>query len=120
MITALKEEDAADIAKRDQCKDEYQKIASKSADLSWKIKNNKATIAELENIIEEQKEKKANTIAHIDAVDKEMFEMTAQREEENQEFLASKKLDQEAIKLLLQAKAALAKFYEENKIEARP
>merc|ERR1712060_302584 len=47
MIEALKKEDLADIKKRDQCKDELQKIESKTKDLKWKIKNNEAKIDKL-------------------------------------------------------------------------
>merc|ERR1719482_2394158 len=48
MIKVLKEEEAADIKKRDQCKDEYTKIASVMADLEWQIEKNLAKIHKLE------------------------------------------------------------------------
>jgi hypothetical protein len=37
----LKDEEAADIAKRDECKDQYLSIES-TVDLYWKIKKNEA------------------------------------------------------------------------------
>merc|ERR1719248_82077 len=42
------------------------------------------------------------------------------RKEENQEFLDAKSNDEGAIQLLEQAKVALSKFYEKNKIELGP
>ena len=40
IIQNLKDEEAADIAKRDECKDQYLSIESIVKDLSWKIKKN--------------------------------------------------------------------------------
>merc|ERR1719364_616429 len=48
MIKTLQDEGAADLAKKTQCLDEYQKIDKTVADLDWKIKNNQAQIAKLE------------------------------------------------------------------------
>merc|ERR1712039_1074532 len=42
MLKTLEEEGAADLAKKTQCLDEYQKITKTVNDLDWKIKNNKA------------------------------------------------------------------------------
>merc|ERR1712014_405380 len=52
MLKTLQEEGAADLAKKTQCLDEYQKITKTVKDLDWKIKNNKAKIAKLEKLIE--------------------------------------------------------------------
>merc|ERR1712194_335026 len=48
MIGDLQAEAKDDVKKRDQCKDEYQTIESKTKDLDWKIEVNDATIAKLE------------------------------------------------------------------------
>merc|ERR1719482_1367911 len=50
MINTLKEEGAADLAKKEQCLDEYQNIEKTVSDLDWKIKNNQAKIAKLEKL----------------------------------------------------------------------
>jgi len=117
MIAALKEEDLADIKKRDQCKDELLKIESKTKDLKWKIKNNIATIDKLTSIIEKREEEKQETIDAIEEVKEQMKEMTKERKAENKVFQQEKKDDQDSIKLLKAARAALEKFYKDNDIE---
>jgi len=91
MIAALKEEDLADIKKRDQCKDELLKIESKTKDLKWKIKNNIATIDKLTSIIEKREEEKQETIDAIEEVKEQMKEMTKERKAENKVFQQEKK-----------------------------
>mmetsp|Transcript_101965 Transcript_101965/g.323991 ORF Transcript_101965/g.323991 Transcript_101965/m.323991 type:complete len:455 (-) Transcript_101965:75-1439(-) len=120
MIVTLMEEDEADIAKRDQCREEYQKTAVAVVDLEWKIKNNEASIAKLDGLIQEREAEKVQTIADIQAVVDQMAAMTTQRTAENQEFLSEKQADQDAIALIAQAKAVLSKYYKENKIEMGP
>ena len=44
IIQNLKDEEAADIAKRDECTDQYLSIESTVKDLSWKIKKNEAIL----------------------------------------------------------------------------
>merc|ERR1711933_677380 len=51
MLKTLQEEGAADLAKKTQCLDQYQEITKTVNDLDWKIKNNKAKIAKLEELI---------------------------------------------------------------------
>merc|ERR1719230_2487804 len=106
--------------KRDQCKDEYTKIASVVADLEWKIENNLAKIEKLEKLVKEREDEKIATIQQIDEVKQQIVEMEDQRKEENQLFLEAKSDDEGAIELLEQAKAALSKFYVDNKIEMGP
>merc|ERR1719169_328419 len=62
MIVTLKEEGAADLAKKTQCLDEYQDIDKTVADLDWKIKNNLAEIAKLEKLIELRQKQKGEAI----------------------------------------------------------
>jgi len=120
MVVTLLDEDAADIAKRDQCKSEYQKVASSVADLDWKIKNNQATIDKLDGLIEQRKVERTQTVSEIKAVSDQMVAMTVQRNAENQDFTSEKQDDQDAIKLLDAAKATLAEYYRKNKIEMGP
>jgi len=120
MIKVLKDEDTADIAKRDQCKDEYQKIASKSGDLKWKIKVNEATIDKLTKLIEKLEAEKAQTIEEIDEVNEHMTQLTKVRQDENSAFKNSKKEDQDAIDLLLAARSALSSFYSNHSIAMGP
>jgi len=120
MIQTLKDEDSADIAKRDQCISEYQKSASKIADLKWLIKNNDAAIHKLERQIEALTAEKARTIQEIVEVNYLMGNMTAQRTAENAEFLQAKQDDQDAIALLSQARNAMTSYYVNNSIAMGP
>merc|ERR1712079_753046 len=120
MIKTLKEEDLADIAKRDQCKDEYTKIASVIGEVTWLIEKNEAKIDKLMTTIEELEAEKAKTIEEIAAVEAHMKEITKVRKEENAEFLKNKEDDQNVIKLLAKARTALTKYYKKNDIELGP
>jgi len=120
MITELKQDMNDDIAKRDQCKDEYQKIESKSKDLAWKIENNAAEIARLEKEIEDMEKEKDETIEQITEVNQVFVDLNITRQAENQAYTQAKQDDQDAIKLLEQAKTALTDFYKKNEIGLGP
>merc|ERR1719242_1796102 len=120
MIKTLKEEDLADIAKRDQCKEEYKNIASVIGEVTWLIEKNEAKIDKLIATIEDLEAEKAKTIEEIAAVEAHMKEITKVRKEENAEFLKNKEDDQNVIKLLAKARTALMKYYKKNDIEMGP
>jgi len=116
MLKTLEEEGAADLAKRDQCNDEYQNIQQTVTKLDWKIKNNKAKIAKFEDLIELRTNEKADTVAKIAETEDYIKQITKQRKEENDAFENAVKDDKDAIALLKAAKAAMAKFYKEQGI----
>jgi len=120
MIQMLTEENDADIAKRDQCKDEYQKIESTAKDLNWKIEKNEAKIEKLTKLIELRTQQLAETVASIEEVDLHMKTITEERTAENAAFLKAKNEDQQAIDLLMEARKAFTAFYAKNKIEMGP
>jgi len=120
IIQNLKDEEAADIQKRDECKDQYLSLESSIKDLKWKIKKNDAKIDKLEKLIQEHTDEKVKTIEEIDAVVAQMEAMTKQRKQENEAFHSAKEDDQAAIKLLEAARDALSKYYKKNKIEMGP
>mmetsp|Transcript_125656 Transcript_125656/g.305230 ORF Transcript_125656/g.305230 Transcript_125656/m.305230 type:complete len:727 (-) Transcript_125656:81-2261(-) len=120
MMSTLREEDAADIAKRDQCKSEYQKINSTISNVEWLITKNQAAIDKLERLITSLNETKSRTIQEIQDVTDQMTAMTQQREDENQAFLNAKQEDQSAIELLVRARAALSSYYSNHSIEMGP
>jgi ribosomal protein S15P/S13E len=113
----LRDEEAADIKKRDECKDKFQEIGSTVGDLEWKIEKNEAKIDKLAKLIAEHQAEKAATIEEIESVETQMEAMTKQRKQENEAFKNAKKDDQAAIALLEAAKDAISKYYKENKIE---
>jgi len=114
MIATLKEEDAADIAKRDQCKDEYQKTNSTVANVTWLIKKNEVRIDKLQGEIDLRKEEKSQTVQDIQEVQKQIKSMKEERAQENQAFLNAKADDQKAITLLLQARDAMHTYYDKT------
>merc|ERR1719343_1191116 len=120
MISTLKSEGADDIAKRDQCKAEYQSIESTVKSVTWLIQKNVAKIDKLEKLIELRKEQKTKTVDEIAHVDATMRDLTSVREEENRAFLAAKEEDQEAIDLLMQARQALSSYYKNHSVELGP
>jgi len=120
MVKQLKEEDAADIAKRDQCKDEYLKVESTVKDLNWKIEKNQAKIEKLTKLIELRTQQKEETVAEIASVEEQMAVLTADREAENAAFLHAKQEDQDAIDLLMEARSALSAYYSNHSIDMGP
>merc|ERR1719409_1377299 len=120
MIKTLEEEGASDLAKKTQCLNEYQKITSTVKDLDWKIKNNEAKIAKLENLIEIRTKEKEDTIQKIKDTNQYIKDITKERKEENEAYLQAKKDDQNAKKLLENAKAVFADYYKKNGIKMGP
>merc|ERR1719163_543260 len=117
MIQTLKDEGAADIAKRDQCKSEYQKINRRVSKLTWQIKNNEAKIEKLQKLIELRTKEKEETQQRIKETNQYVSDLTDERKAENEAFLQRKKDDEGAIALLEEAKEALAKFYKKQGVD---
>jgi len=120
MVTTLNEEGAADLAKKTQCLDEYQKITQTVKDLDWKIKNNLAKIAKLEKLIELRTEERSNTIDKIKETQKYMKDLTDERKEENDAYLQAKKDDENAKDLLEKAKKVMLAYYKKNGVKMGP
>jgi len=117
VIQDLKDEEAADIAKKDECKDNYQEIAKTVQDLDWKIKNNKAKIAKLESLIEKAEDDKAATIEKMQETKDYMKKISDERKDAHDAYQSAKSDDKAAIKLLEAARDALAKYYKEEGID---
>jgi len=120
MIQVLRDENSADIAKRDQCKEEYHKIESTSKDLAWNIEKNEAKIDRLAKLIDQLSEEKEQTIQELADIRGHMSALTGERQAENSAFKNSKKDDQESIDLLMDARTALSSYYKDNKIDMGP
>merc|ERR1719215_1786186 len=116
MLKTLEEEGADDLAKKEQCQEEYQQIMRTVNKLDWKIKNNKAKITKLEALIELRTKEKEDTIQKIKETEQYIKDITAERKEENEAYLQAKKDDEDAIALLEKAKAAMAEYYKKNGI----
>jgi peptidoglycan hydrolase CwlO-like protein len=120
MIGTLNEEGAADLAKKNQCNEEYQKIALAVQDLDWKIKNNEAKIDKLENLIEMREKEKQEALDQTGETKEYIAKITKDRKEEHEEFKDAQADDAAAIKLLNLAKDALTSYYKKNEIKMGP
>jgi len=110
MLVQLKEEEEADTAKVDKCREEYQEIGLAKNDLDWKIENNEAKIQKHQKAIDEKTDAKEVTIKDIADADKTLKEMADKRKAENDAYLQAKDDDEKAIALLEKAKTALAAY----------
>jgi|Transcript_116010 chromosome segregation ATPase len=120
MIQTLKDEGQADIAKKDQCLGEYQKITQKVEKLEWLIKNNVARIDKLEQLIELRKNEREETIAKMDETKQYMADITKEREEEHDEFMKAKKDDEDTLAVLEKASFFMSMYYKKNNITIGP
>lgn len=120
MITTLRSEGAADIAKRDQCKNEYWRIDKEAAKLRWEISNNDATIDKLEDRIERRMDEKVQTSEEIASVNATISAMKDQRAIEHEAFLHAKESDNNATALLESARDAILSYYVKNSIDFGP
>merc|ERR1719330_1128609 len=81
MIDDLKAEGQDDIAKRDQCKGEYQKIESVVNNVTWLIEKNVAKIDKLERLIKLRNEQRDKAIADIADVTEMLRVLKQEREQ---------------------------------------
>lgn len=77
-------------------------------------RKNEAKIDKLEKQIEDAEKQKAEALEGIEEVLDEIKDMEEERVQENDDFKTAKKDDEDAIKLIEEARDALAKFYKEN------
>jgi predicted nucleic acid-binding Zn-ribbon protein len=120
MIKTLQEEGAADLAKKTQCLNEYQKIDLAVQDLDWKIKNNVAEIAKYEKLIALRQNQKAKAVKKKEETEQYIKDITADRHAEHDAYETAKKDDQDAVALLEQAKVTFSEYYKKNDIKMGP
>jgi hypothetical protein len=120
MIGVLKDEEADDIQQRDDCKSEYQHVASTVAELEWAIEKNEKKIKALEEAIAAREDEKVEALEDIEKTKEDIAKMEDTRKEENEDFLAGKKDDEDAIPVLKAALEAMTKYYKKNKIPLGP
>jgi len=120
MIAMLRGENDADIAKRDQCKEEYAKTATNVAALSWLVEKNEAKIGKLTELIEQRNSQLDKTFGEIQDVVQHINDITAERMAENEAFFKAKDDDEKAIELLTSAKNEFTAFYKKNEINMGP
>lgn len=120
LVKELRAEEVADQQKVDSCQEQYHEIDLTVNELGWKVKNNKAQIGKLEDIIEQKGKDKEEVVGLLADVQADIGYMEGNRTEENALYLAGKSDDEKAIALLEQAKGALQKYFSNHSIEMGP
>jgi len=120
MLATLEEEGAADLDKKNQCLDEYQKVTQTVTDLEWKIKNNVVQITKLEKLIDLRTQEKDAANQKIKETNQYIADIVAERKAENEAYLQAKKDDEDAVDVLTKAKEAFVEYYKKNGIKMGP
>jgi len=120
LMQTLKDEGNADIEKRDQCKDEYQSIASTIANVTWLIEKNDAKIKKLTGLIELREQQLLDTNIKINETKQYKIDITATRTAENAQFKSDKSADQDNIDALMSARDYLTSYFRNHSIDMGP
>lgn len=111
MVVLLKEEYKTDLATRDQCNGDLNSAASEKKDTEHAIEGLTATIEELSGSIKAQAALMEKSAAEVKDAKTAMAEASAQRREENAEFITAVDLNNQAVKLIQLAKDKLNTYY---------
>jgi len=116
MVADLRKEEQHDIAARDRCQLEANKLKNEEEDLDYNIKKKGEEKDRLENQKDEVKEKLEAVGKEIESTNETMVEILEERNDEQDEFKKALKDDTDAVALIEMAIAALTKFYTDNKL----
>lgn len=114
MLQELSDKQAADKAKKDKCKEDYQSIASAVNKQTFLVQKSQAAINVEENKIEDFEKQVAAAEDEIAENLKELDAMEKMRKSEADQFAAEKADDEASVKLLNETYAMLAKFYNQE------
>jgi len=114
MMEVIKEEEKADIRKKDWCKDEIHKNEQEAARYEYKVAKKDALIGRLKAKLDEMEQTLVKTVEEIQNTKKDMQQMEDSRKQEHAEYQQAKKDDEGAVALLTSAIAALGSFYKNN------
>jgi len=115
MMVILREEEQEDIAHKDRCQDKDNANVNSIEDAKHMIEKHKAEIERLEGDKKEKMEDIKKVKGQMEETKKTQDEITKTRDEEKKDYLKAVKDDEDSIKVIEEAQAALAKFYENNK-----
>lgn len=116
LIAKLKDDETADLQKKEQCEAERASDTREAILKARLIDEKTDAITGLNQNIEELDKSIAVTAANMEATQKELDEATAIRKAENAEYLKSLKEDQDAAALVKEARGILQDFYTKNKL----
>jgi len=114
MVVLLKKEQSSDEKHRDWCNAEFDSSADAKKAAENSITGHNSAVADLEDEIATLKAQIAKAEAAIADLDKSVSESTAQRKEENADYVEARGLNDAARKLIFKAKNRLNKFYNPN------
>merc|ERR1719213_1508673 len=116
MMNVIKEEEKADIRKKDWCKDEIHKNEQEAARYEYKVRKKDALIGRLKVKIDEMENTLIATIEEIQATKNDLKEMEDTRKSEHAAYEERKTDDEGAVTVLTSAIDAMSAFYKNNKI----
>lgn len=111
MVVLLKKEAKDDLDVRDNCTVSFNETAAGKKETQRAIDGLQADIEKLDGVIEAEKAVIAKNVDEIATAEKSMADATAQRTNENGEFVVTMRMNTEAITLIEKAKNKLNKFY---------
>jgi hypothetical protein len=117
MMNVIKEEEKADIRKKDWCKEEIHKNEQEAARYEYKVEKHDAHIGRLRVKLEELENNLVSTIEEIQNTKKDLKQMEDDRKEEHANYEEAKTDDEGAVKLLSAAIDSMSSFYKNNKVE---
>jgi len=109
MTSSLNGEAASDLAKKDECKKQYQSNTQATDDMTWNIEKNDAKIAKLQGLLDLRREQKADTETSSTKTQADLKALKQQRNDAHNDCIREDKDDRDAIKVLESAKTALAR-----------
>merc|ERR1712216_582985 len=116
-ITMLQDEDKKDVEHRDRCNKQLADTAAGLASVGDLLKKTNTKLQRMESQAQEQDGALQKLQAEINETKAEMANRSAERKEEREEYLVALKHDEEALKLMTDAKTQIQKFFKENKID---
>jgi chromosome segregation ATPase len=116
MIAELRKEGQDDIDHRDRCQRSLNGNSNENEDLATRIEKLKTEITRLNGVKEQLATDIETTQGEIEGVEGDMEAALNLRNEDHEAHQKAAKADREAVSLLTKAIAALAKFYDSNKI----
>jgi len=117
MMNVIKEEEKADIRKKDWCKDEIHKNEQEAARYEYKVRKHDEHIGRLRVKLQELENSLVSTIEEIQNTKKDLKQMEDDRKQEHANYEEAKTDDEGAVTLLGAAIDAMSAFYKNNKVE---
>jgi len=114
MVADLRKEEQEDISHRDRCQNSENKNSNDKEDLAHSAGTMKEEIGRIEESQKEMRKSHDDSDQERKDIEKQMKDRLDLRNEENAEFKRALEADTNAVKVIVLAQQALAKFYEKQ------